>query len=399
LTAVEKELEKTRRIETLGVLAGGIAHDFNNLLTIMMGNLSLLEEQPQLTKADSTNVNDALAAVKRARSLTQQLLTFSRGGAPAKQPGSIANVITESGSFIMSGSNARCEINLPRDLWVVNIDTGQMSQVVNNLLLNAQQAMPDGGIIHVRGTNHETPPRTDLNDGRYVEIIIEDKGKGIEHEHLDKIFDPYFSTKENGSGLGLTMAYSIVQRHDGLLVIESKPGAGTTCRIFLPASQKPETLSPVKQPDTGAHRGHILVMDDEEAIRRLITRILQRNNHTVETSADGHETITLYERRLNDGPSFDLVILDLTIPGEMGGRETLERLKGIDPNVKAIVISGYSNDPVVADYPKYGFCGRIGKPFSADKLIRAVDDVLYFVFCLSADSPPSSATNCLSIVL
>jgi signal transduction histidine kinase/CheY-like chemotaxis protein len=383
LRKIEAELERSRRIETLGVLAGGIAHDFNNLLTIMLGNLSLLDEDAKAGAASPgaaarlggrDHVRDATAAANRARALTQQLLTFSRGGTPVKRPGSIVEIIEESASFVMSGSRIRCEIDLPDDLHVVDIDAAQMSQVVNNLLLNAKQAMRDGGVIRITGKNHASPPHPGLESGMYAEIAIQDQGQGIHPDDLDKIFDPYFSTKDDGSGLGLTTAYSIVKRHEGLLLVESKRDSGTTCMIFLPASKREIVEAEPPPPSAGA--GRILVMDDEEAIRDLLGKMLKRAGHTVEFARDGKEAISLYQKRLDKGRPFNIVIMDLTVSGGMGGKETMERLLKIDPKVNALVASGYSNDPIIANYEEYGFRGRMAKPFSAGELYRAVGKAL-----------------------
>jgi len=255
LRQVESELEKARRIETLGVLAGGIAHDFNNLLTIMMANMSLLEKIPRSIDGQGGDyLRDAMSAARRARSLTQQLLTFSRGGAPVRAPSSMVDIIRESVAVVTGGSKVRCAIDLPDDLWIVDIDVPQMGQVVNNVLLNSMQAMPEGGLIRVSGLNHVTPPRIELEPGRYVEVVIEDKGGGIAPEHVEHVFDPYFSTKDDGSGLGLTTAYTIVKRHEGLLTIESIPGMGTTCRIYLRASAGQSTESTDDSPGIGEAR-------------------------------------------------------------------------------------------------------------------------------------------------
>jgi signal transduction histidine kinase/ligand-binding sensor domain-containing protein/CheY-like chemotaxis protein len=377
LRKIEAELERSRRIETLGGLAGGIAHDFNNLLTIMLGNLSLLDEEAKSSATGGRDyVRDATAAANRARALTQQLLTFSRGGAPVKRPGSIVDVIEESTEFVVSGSQIRCEIDLPDELHVVDIDAGQMSQVLNNLLLNAKQAMHESGVVRITGRNHMSSPHPGLEPGRYAEIAIQDEGRGIPQDDLDKVFDPYFSTKDDGSGLGLTTAYSIVKRHEGLLIVESARGSGTVCRIFLPASQDEAIAASVEQPVPSAGAGHILVMDDEDAIRELVGKMLKKEGHLVEFARDGNEAISLYQKRFDKGRSFDVVIMDLTIHGGMGGKETLEHLKEIDPGVNALVASGYSNDATIANFKEFGFRGRVGKPFSAIELNRVVAETL-----------------------
>jgi CheY-like chemotaxis protein len=369
---IEQELAKAQKLEAIGVLAGGIAHDFNNLLTVVLGNLSLMEEDPGLPVASRSRIEGARSASQRARSLTQQLLTFSRGGAPARHAASIAEVLRESATFALSGSNVGFRIHLPGDLWVVEIDEGQMSQVLHNLLINARQAMPAGGTVEIRAKNLDAPPLF-LVPGRHVVIEIEDEGSGIPSEDLERVFDPYYTTKEGGSGLGLTSAYSIVARHDGRLTIDSTPGQAGIEGVLPRGS------------------GRVLVMDDEQSVRKVIQEILTRHGYVAVGADDGEEAIRLYRRALDDRRPFDAVIVDLTVPGGMGGKEAVERLREIDPHVRAIVVSGYSNDPVMANHAEYGFSAGLGKPFRFDELLRVVGRVI--ALPREADSSPAGSDS------
>ncbi|MEE8526316.1 MAG: PAS domain S-box protein, partial [Thermoanaerobaculia bacterium] len=372
---IENELAKTQKLEAVGLLAGGIAHDFNNLLTVLLGNLSLLNRDLAPDSRQAKNLANAEAAVLRARDLTHQLLTFSRGGTPIREAASITEVISESASFVLSGSKVSCEIDLPHDLWVVEIDAGQIHQVINNLLINAVQAMPEGGRIQIKGDNLDRAPQS-LPPGRYVAIHVIDQGIGIRREHLERIFDPYFSTKKEGRGLGLASAYSIAKQHDGLLTLASEAGQGTTFSLYLPAA---ETAVVDRQPTAAAHPGgggRILIMDDEREVREITGSIVERLGYRVAFAADGMQAIACYSEALDSDHPFDAVIMDLTVRGGMGGKTAIQHLRDLDPSVRAIVASGYSNDPVLARYQQYGFQGRISKPFQSEDLARVLDDVL-----------------------
>ncbi len=372
---IERELAKGQKLEALGLLAGGIAHDFNNFLTVLLGNLSLLGMDCQVSERTAGQLADAETAVLRARDLTQQLLTFSRGGAPVRKAGSISEVIRDSASFVMSGSNVRCDIELPADLWVVDIDAGQMSQVVNNLLINATQAMPDGGTVRIIGRNTTIPPLS-LPAGKFIAIDVIDHGVGIPERHQSRVFDPYFSTKQEGRGLGLASAYSIAKKHEGLLTVESQPGEGTVFSLFLPAS-KAQVVGVTA--DTGADLGgggRVLIMDDEDAVRHVTGSIVEQLGFRTAYAVDGQEVIDRYRHAMDLKEPYDVVIMDLTIPGGMGGQEAIGHLLDLDPGVCAVVMSGYSNDPVLANYRDYGFQGVIAKPFAADDLARVLREVL-----------------------
>ena len=372
---IEEELERARRMESLGVLAGGIAHDFNNLMTVILGNLALIRFDPHVDTDGREKLASAEAAILRARDLTQQLLTFSRGGAPVRKTASIKEIVVESASFVCSGSNVHSEVDLPDELWTVSIDTGQISQVLNNLLINAIESMPDGGVVTIRGRNREQTPQN-LTPGRYLEISVEDMGPGIPEEDLARIFDPYFSTKRRGSGLGLATAYSIVKRHDGALTVDSIVGEGTTFRMLLPAAADLPADSPEPRCSVEGRGARVLVMDDEQGVREVIGALLEQFGHRLEFASNGEQAIENYRAALETGEPFDVVILDLTVRRGMGGRETIDRLRALDPGVQAIVVSGYSNDPVMADHEAYGFQSCVSKPFELQELAVAVDDIV-----------------------
>jgi len=368
----EEEIVKSKKIESLGILAGGIAHDFNNLLTGILGNISMAQHYLPPDHKAFERLEAAARASKRSQDLTQQLLTFSKGGVPIKKAASIAELIRDSVGFVLRGSKVNSDLSIPKDLWNAVIDPGQIGQVLNNLFINALQAMPKGGTISVRAENCLIGEASviPLKAGKYVRILIEDQGIGISPENIQKIFDPYFTTKKTGSGLGLATAYSIIKKHDGLITVSSAVGVGTVFHIYLPA--KPGSLTPLelsrsRKPDVSS-KGRILVMDDEELIRDLAAEMLTDLGYEVSTVKDGAAAIAAYQEAGQSGDPFDVVIMDLTIPGGMGGKEALERMREIDPNVRAIVSSGYSNDPVMADYRKHGFVGVLAKPYTSDNV-------------------------------
>ncbi|MCP4633528.1 MAG: PAS domain S-box protein [candidate division Zixibacteria bacterium] len=376
---LENEHSKTEKLESIGVLAGGIAHDFNNILTAILGNISLAKMDTVPDSDINTRLVEAEKASERAQDLTRQLLTFSKGGAPVKKTISIRNVINESVGFALHGSNVKSIFNIEDDLSMIDADTGQISQVINNLIINANQAMPNGGTITVSANDVEISKfdQIPLRDGQYVRIEIRDEGTGIPKEYLQRIFDPYFTTKQTGSGLGLATTYSIIKNHNGHIVVESKSGEGTSFCIHLPVSDKPAEIE-IKEEDVKlAGGGKILVMDDEETIRMVTGVTLIKAGYKVEFAADGKEAVDKYKLSVDEGSPFDLIFMDLTIPGGMGGQEALEQIKEIDPDAKAIVSSGYSNNPVMADHEKFGFCGVITKPYKAENLIRIVYQILH----------------------
>jgi PAS domain S-box-containing protein len=375
---LDEERQKADKLESLGVVAGGIAHDFNNLLTAILGNISLA-----LLHGVEPEVGERLGAAKRATSraqeLAQQLLTFARGGAPVKQTASIGQLLRDTLSLCLHGSKAHTEFHIAEDLWPVDIDPGQISQVINNIAVNADQAMPAGGILRVQAENFHLAADSvalGLRAGRWVKMSIQDQGIGIPEQYLKKIFDPYFTTKPKGSGLGLATAYSIVKNHDGLIAVESKPGEGSTFTICLPASDHELQVQKAGPVPMAAGAARVLVLDDEEAICMLVTCALEPLGYVVTETNDGTQAIAAYQKAMQEGQPYDLFISDLTIPGGMGGQETIKRLLEIDPNIRAIVSSGYANDPVMSRHEEYGFSGMIAKPYEIDALGRKVAEVL-----------------------
>ncbi len=375
---IEEERVKTQRIESLGVLAGGIAHDFNNILTAIKGNISFALQFLNPSDKLYKNLTEAEKAVLLAQDLTMQLLTFSKGGAPVKTILRIAAVVRESVEFALRGSNVMCNFIIPEGLKSVEADEGQIRQIIHNLVINSLQAMPEGGTITLLCENVliGQDDLLALKEGEYVRISLEDRGVGIPAEHLSRVFDPFFTTKQKGSGLGLATSYSIIKKHDGAITVSSQLGTGTIFNVYLPASEK-EAASASREmnvPVSGS--GKILVMDDEEVIRRLAGSILDYLGYEVELAANGEEAIEKFQNARDSGEPYSLLIMDLTVPGAMGGRETMELLLRIDPGARAIVSSGYSNDPVLADYRKYGFSGVVKKPYSVAELSRIVYEVI-----------------------
>ncbi len=370
-----QELLRASKLESVGLLAGGIAHDFNNILTVILGNISMARAFAPADNPLTTTLAAAEKAAIRATDLTRQLLTFSKGGAPVKKTASLGEIINETVSFVLHGSNVSSQIVLPVDLWPVDVDVGQISQVINNLAINACHAMPEGGRLHIRANNvtFDSQSGGALKAGRYVCISVQDHGTGIPPENLPRIFDPYFTTKKHGSGLGLASSYSIIRKHDGEIRVESELGRGTVFHIYLPAAEGTvrNATEPVIAPPMSG-RGRILVMDDEEPIRQLITRMLQPLGYRITATPDGTDALREYEEARAKGNPFSAVILDLTVPGGMGGKETMQRLLVLDPDVRAIVSSGYSEDPVMARYREFGFCGVVAKPYRLQELSMAL---------------------------
>lgn len=376
-----EENMKHQKLESIGILAGGIAHDFNNILTSILGNITLAKlykdkQEKQLAKLDS-----AEAAAIRARDLAKQLLTFSKGGAPVKKTASLGQIVKEASEFSLRGAKVKLELNIENDLWLSDIDEGQISQVVNNLVINASQAMPEGGKIFVSVENKSVSlDMPSLTNGNYVLLKVKDQGTGIPEDVLDKIFDPYFTTKEKGSGLGLATTFSIIKKHKGEIFVDSKANEGTEFSIYLPASEKKSDkkenkislLSDVKL------SGNILVMDDDESVRETCKDMLGYLGLKSDFAEDGDRAIKMYKKRLKSKfkSKYDVVIMDLTVPGGMGGKETIKEILKIDKNVKALVSTGYSNDPVVSSFKDFGFSGVVSKPYKIDELKTAITNIL-----------------------
>ena len=375
---MEGELNKAQKLESLGVLAGGIGHDFNNLLSGIMGNISLAKLEAERGEDIMESLDEALRVASKASALTQQLLVFSKGGAPVKKAASITEVLHDSTAFTLRGSKIKCDFDIAKDLWPVKVDLGQFSQVIHNLVLNALQAMSGGGGMRLEATNVHLERITELPliPGRYVVIKIQDQGEGIPEEYLPKIFDLYFTTKSKGNGLGLSMSYTTINRHDGHITVDSNVGEGTTFTIYLPATEEVPEEIPKMETRVIAGEGRVLVMDDEEILRKVAEKMLLELGYEVECVQDGTEALEYYQKAKRSGQCFDAVIMDLTIPGAMGGKKTIKKLLKIDPGAVAIVSSGYSNDPIMSDYEKYGFRGVVTKPYQIEELSWVMRDVM-----------------------
>ncbi|MFC1669160.1 PAS domain S-box protein [Spirochaetota bacterium] len=375
---MEIDILKSSKIDSLGVFAGGIAHDFNNMLTAIMGNISLVKHSIKDTDENYETLSDAEKVAMRARDLTQQLLTFSKGGAPIMKTTSIKELLIDTVNFVLSGSNVKCDFQISEDVWNAKIDEAQISQVIHNIVLNARQAMPKGGKITINAENTVISPNEILKNENKNSIIItiKDEGEGIHRKNLQKIFDPYFSTKENGTGLGLSVTYSIIKKHDGHISVKSKIGSGTTFEIYLPASTEKIDQLTDKVVIDFATTGKILLMDDEKMILDVGERMLSRMGFDVVKAKNGEEAIELYKKSKTNGEPFKCIIMDLTIPDGMGGKETIEILKDYDPDVKAIVSSGYSNDPVMANFKDYGFIAIVEKPYRLEEIKNILQKIL-----------------------
>ena len=379
---LEKERIRASKLESLSLLAGGLAHDFNNQLTGILGHIALanlaLRRRGETEGELPRQLGAAEEACVQASHITQQLLTFAKGGTPVKETASLTELIRQSADFTARGSRARCEFDLARDLAPVEVDPGQISQVINNVILNACQAMPEGGTIRVFAENVTVDEVVSpaLTAGEFVRMSFVDQGIGMPVSILEKIFDPYFTTKQQGTGLGLATAYSIVKNHKGRIIAESEVGVGSTFRIYLPRSEAPAEQKNADDWEFFSGDAKILVMDDDPTIRNVLTSLLKDRGFRPLAVADGSEAIEAFVEAYQGEESFAAVVLDLTIAGGLGGRETLERLRETDPGVRAIVASGYSNDPVLAEYEVYGFAARLTKPFRPEELFQALREVL-----------------------
>jgi two-component system, cell cycle sensor histidine kinase and response regulator CckA len=377
----EKELLKIEKLESLGALAGGIAHDFNNILTGIMGNISFAQMFLDVAHKSYKPLAEAEKASARASELAHQLLTFARGGEPIKKVVSLQHLVNETVSLVLRGSNVKGIIDIPDSIHAIEADEGQLNQVFHNIIINATQAMPGGGTLTVTGQNEKLEDMNDMRlpEGSYVRISFADQGCGITDGDLKRIFDPYFTTKSSGTGLGLASANSIVNRHGGHIGVSSVTGVGTTFTIHFPSTGE---AYGTHQPDTatqnaGEHAGgSILVMDDEEIIREMTTEILGFLGYQVIACKDGAEAITRYREAMESGTPISAVIMDLTIPGGMGGKEAAEQILAIDPAACLIVSSGYSNDPIMSDFTAYGFMGAIAKPYNITEFEQLLSSIV-----------------------
>jgi nitrogen-specific signal transduction histidine kinase/CheY-like chemotaxis protein len=377
--AQAEELLRASKLQSIGALAGGLAHDFNNMLTAVLGNLSLVRYRGHCSAEALPNVLEAERGAIRAQELTRYLLTFAEGGAPIKEAVLLAPLLRDTSGFVLRGSKVQGDIQFADDLWDLHADPNQIAQVISNVVLNAMEATPGAGEIQVRAKNSTESPH--LPAGDYVAITIRDFGVGIAPDRLPRIFDPFFTTKNQARGLGLAAAYSIVQRHGGHIGVESSPDAGTAVVIHLPAvrtvakAEPPPAAPPAPAIHDPQRKLRVLVMDDEEPIRSLVKIALGMGKHEVICTPDGDAFLAAHAAAGMEGRPFDLAILDLTIPGGMGGKEAIRALRERDQEIRAIVSSGYSNDPVMSQCFEYGFDAVLPKPYVVSELLRTIQQL------------------------
>jgi|GEM_PF-6150675 PAS domain S-box-containing protein len=374
---LEGEMVKAQKLESLGVLAGGIAHDFNNLLAAIRLNTSMLKQDRSLDPESLEMLKVVEASSSMAANLTSQLLTFAKGGKPVKELIRVEPFLNDVASFSLRGTNTACSLDISEDLLDIEADPGQMTQVINNILINAGQAMPDGGMVKLSASNVEVSgPQAGLplKPGRYVKITVEDKGVGISDETLSRIFDPYFTTKKDGNGLGLASSYSIIKNHGGFISVSSTAGQGARFEVYIPGLPRKASPTPEEPALPRPSSGRVLVMDDDDLVRTSVCRVLDTLGYDYVEAADGLSAALEYKKLIESGKKPDAVILDLTVKAGMGGEEAASRILELDPSAKMFVSSGYSDNPVTANYRQYGFCGFLQKPYDAselDKKLRA----------------------------
>jgi PAS domain S-box-containing protein len=380
----EEERMRGAKLESLGLLAGGLAHDFNNLLTAILGQLSLAKYEIDSAHPLFSRLAEAEQASLRAQDIAQQLLTFSKGGDPVKNVVSLETILEENVRLVLAGSNVRPVFRDIQGLWAVNVDLGQICQVLHNLVINARQSMASGGECLIEAQNvskeegerlihsHQLVPSQD----QWIRITVQDQGIGISKENLAKVFDPYFTTKSTGSGLGLATSYSIIRNHGGVLWAESEVGVGSRFSFLLPALSPGKVAPRPFEKEIKFGHGNILIMDDEEQIRKVLGEMVQTCGYSFQAVPDGEQALHMFRQAQNGGEPFSAVILDLTIPGGLGGKEVVKEMLSLDPHLRAIVVSGYSNDPVLANYEDYGFKGRVAKPFNLVDLSIVLNSVI-----------------------
>ncbi len=380
-TRQQEEQQRISKLNSLGVLAGGLAHDFNNILTTILGNVFVAKLRMVSSDPLTQNLEQAEQACLRAKELTQQLLTFAKGGAPIKTSIALGDLLRKSTIFALSGSSISCHFDIPDNLWPLDADPGQLRQVFQNITLNARQAMPHGGHLSVKVENMRLNdpsalPSSSLIPGSYVQVSFEDQGNGIEDRQLPNIFDPYYTTKPGASGLGLATAHSIIQQHHGHISVASKVGVGTIFTVSIPSAHFPQESKPQSIPAIPQTcRGRVLVMDDEHSIRRMVEDALTQFGYHVVSVPDGQTAIDLVSTALANGKKFEVVILDLTIPGAMGGVKAIQHLRNLDPHIKAIVTSGYSDDPIMCNFQEHGFQGILVKPYKIVDLAKILESM------------------------
>jgi CheY-like chemotaxis protein len=374
---MQSEILKNAKLESVGVLAGGIAHDFNNILSVLLGNIQLAKMK--LARGDNISkyLNALEDTIGRATGLTQQLLTFSKGGAPVVKTSSINDLVKDTIPFTLSGSNVNHKLDLAENINTVDIDENQIGQVLTNIVINAIQAMPEGGHLMVSTRNvsiDEQHPVGTLKSGQYVAVSIKDTGIGIPQKIINKIFDPFYSTKATGSGLGLATCYSIINKHSGYITVESVPGEGANFTFYLPASIKAVS----KERQTAIQKtfsGRVLLLDDQPAVRDFMKSLLTELGLKVDTAESGKETMLKYEEGVRTKHPYDLLLLDLTIPGGIGGKEVITQIRAIDEDVKSIAYSGYADDPVISDPKRFGFNESLSKPVNINKLAKILNNL------------------------
>lgn len=369
---------RAQKLESLGLLAGGIAHDFNNILTAVLGNLNLARMLRSDDDVVRPRLEEAEKAALRARDLTAQLMTFSKGGAPVKKRCKLGPILKEAAGFALTGSHTGLRASIAEDLRTVYADEGQIGQVINNIVLNASQAMPDGGEVALTAENVVLGPDESLPlpDGPYVKITISDQGPGIPESYVGRVFDPYFTTKTTGTGLGLATSYTIIKKHQGHLELNSVEGTGTTFRIYLPSSTEGAALPSTEMGASLHGGGRILVMDDQPDVLAVAVDLLRHIGYETASAKDGEEAVRLYQEAVDAGAPFDVVFMDLTNPGAMGAQVTVAKMLKVNPRVKAVIASGYSDDPAVKRFREFGFSGVIVKPYDAAELHKTFQRII-----------------------
>ncbi len=375
---MEEEIIKFQKLESLSILASGLAHDFNNFLMSLMGSISMSKIMVKPDSKIYEVLSYAETSCKEAKNLTQQLLTFTKGEKPVKKTISIIELIKSVAEFTLSGSNVKYSIVSSGKIFLTECDEGQIYQVFNNLIINANQSMPGGGNIKIEISDEKI---SDINNlqikaGNYIKVSISDEGCGMKKEEIKKIFDPYYSTKTNGSGLGLAISYSVIKQHNGFISVFSEEGIGSKFFIYLPASSETSTNVSDKVHPTQSGYGKVLFMDDDELVSKTVGEMIKYLGYDVTTTTDGIETIEIYKKTFNDGCPFDIVILDMTIPGSIGGEEVGNALIELNPDVKCIISSGYSNNPIMLDYENYGFKGVMRKPYTLEELADELNRIM-----------------------
>ncbi|MEH0022727.1 MAG: ATP-binding protein [Desulfobacter sp.] len=368
------------RLRSIGALAGGIAHNFNNIMTGIYGNITLARMELPETSSAASHLQKAEDSMEEAVKLTRQLLTFAKGGDPIKETFDPGALIKDTAAFNLSGSPVRLDIDMPATLWAIHADKDQIGQVISNIVINARQAMKDSGVlsIHIENTTLLKDNLLTIGRGAYLKIVFKDQGTGIHQTNLDRIFDPYFTTKTDGKGMGLSICYSIVNKHKGHISAVSQLGTGTIVTVYLPAvlPESPKEDDVTTPDSTPKPQARILVMDDEDHIRNITKKMLEKFGYTVDMTMDGKAAVEQYKKAAGQGTPYDLVIMDLTIPGGMGGKEASREILDMDPDAKIAVSSGYSNDPVMADHKAYGLKGIIPKPYRLTELKETIQNLL-----------------------